>query len=326
MLSFGLPAFASGVDSLLVLLLALAIDAAIGDPPRLYRAIAHPVALIGIMIGALDHRLNDPSVSERRRYRRGLLSTILVVVSAAAMAWGLAWAARQISGGWVIEAMLASTLIAFRGLYDAVGAVAHGLDDGVERARAAVRHIVGRDPESLDGAGIARAAVESLGENFSDGVVAPVFWYAVLGLPGLAAYKAINTLDSMIGYRDARYLWFGRGAARLDDMVNYLPARLAGVLLCLAAGSKSAAAFRIMRRDASRHRSPNAGWPEAALAGALGLALAGPRQYASGAVEDAWIGDGQRTAGAGDIRRAQGLYLRAGGVLAAAVAVLAMVT
>ena len=324
MLTLGLPTFASGVDPLLVLLFALAIDAVLGDPRQLYRVVPHPVALIGRLIGALEGRLNDADGLKSSRFRRGLATTLLVVAVAAAVGWGLAWAARQFSGGWVVEAVLASTLIAFRGLYDAVGTVARGLAKGRDAGRAAVAHIVGRDPASLDGAGIARAAIESLAENFSDGVVAPVFWYAVLGLPGMAAYKAINTLDSMVGYRGARYLWFGRAAARLDDAVNWLPARLAGVILCFAAGTKFGDALRIVRRDARHHRSPNAGWPEAAIAGGLGLALAGPRHYASGTVNDRWIGDGKRDAGAADIRRAQRLYLWAGAVLAIVVGGLAV--
>jgi adenosylcobinamide-phosphate synthase len=322
MFSLGLP---DTIDPLLLALIALGVDAVIGDPARLYRMVPHPVTLIGVMIGALERRLNADGTPESSRFWLGLATTAIVVSIAAVVAWGIVWAIARVPGGWIIEALLASTLIAFRGLYDAVGAVARGLDESLAAGRGAVAHIVGRDPEQLDEAGVARAAVESLAENFSDGVVAPLFWYVILGLPGLAAYKAINTLDSMIGYRDARYLWFGRAAAKLDDAVNWLPARLAGVILCLASGRRAAVAFRIIARDANHHRSPNAGWPEAAVAGALGLALAGPRHYASGTVEDDWVGDGRRDAGAGDIRRARHLYLWAGVVLAALAGVLAVI-
>jgi adenosylcobinamide-phosphate synthase len=227
--------------------------------------------------------------------------------------------------GWLVEGLIASTLFAFRGLYDAVRAVAHGLGDSLEAGRNAVSRIVGRDPASLDAGGVARAAAESAAENFSDGFVAPVFWFLLLGLPGLLAYKAVNTLDSMIGHRNARFEAFGKVAARLDDAVNFLPARLAGLLLVLAAlplpGASAAGAWRSMLRDAPKHRSPNAGWQEAALAGALGLALAGPRQYGGQVVEDHWMGDGRRNVTAADLGRVLDLYLTAGALLFAAVIV-----
>jgi adenosylcobinamide-phosphate synthase len=182
-----------------------------------------------------------------------------------------------------------------------------------------VARIVGRDTAALDEAGVARAAIESLAENFSDGVVAPVFWMAVLGLPGAALYKAINTADSMIGHRTPRHEAFGFAAARLDDLVNLPASRLAALCLVAAArwqkDASAAAAWRAVRRDASRHRSPNAGYPEAAMAGALGLSLAGPRRYGGVAVDDALMGDGRRDANAADIRRALALYRRADAVL-----------
>ena len=201
--------------------------------------------------------------------------------------------------GAVIEAVAASVLVAYRGLRDHVGEVARGLDTGLAEARAAVAHLVGRDPASLDGPGVARAAVESLAENFADGVVAPLFWYVLLGFPGLLAYKAINTLDSMIGHRDPRYRHFGRVAARVDDAASWIPSRLAAALLAGAAlvvpGASARGALRTAFRDARHHRSVNAGWPEAAMAGALGFAIAGPRRYGGRTVEDAWM-DGRRTA------------------------------
>ena len=226
---------------------------------------------------------------------------------------------RQLPGGLYLEALLASSLLAWRGLKDHVAAVATALPQGLPAARAEVAKIVGRDPESLDGPGIARAAVESLAENFSDGVVAPLFWFALLGLPGLVGYKCLNTLDSMIGHRNERHEAFGKVAARLDDAANWIPARLTGLLIALSAlflpGARAGAALRTMVRDARHHRSPNAGWQEAAFAGALGFALAGPRLYASAKVEDPWMGDGNPDLGTRDLKRALALYRVAGGVI-----------
>ncbi len=327
MFALGLPILPSGIDPYIVLIVALAIDALIGDPSVLYRRVPHPVAAIGALIRRLDRALNRPRRTDRRRFWLGLAVTVLTVASVALVAWAATWLARQVTLGWLIEAGLASTLIAFRGLFDAVGAVARGLAASLDEGRRAVAHIVGRDPKTLDGHGVARAAIESAAENFADGVVAPVFWYALFGLPGLAAYKAINTLDSMIGYRDERHLWFGKAAARLDDLVNWLPARLAGALFCLAAQfvprANGTEAWRVMWRDAAKHRSPNAGWPEAAIAGALDLVLAGPRIYGTELVDDPWLGNGRQDASANDIYAARRLYLVAGGGLAALTAVLA---
>ena len=311
-------------DGLLgILIVALALDAIFGDPARFYRAVPHPVALLGRLIEAGERRLNLERAGHGGRRLRGALLTLAIVLLAATVGWLLAGALSSVPGGWLVEALLASTLIAFRGLFDHVAAVARGLGYSLAEGRAAVAEIVGRDPESLDEAGVARAAVESLAENFSDGVVAPAFWYLLLGLPGLCAYKAVNTLDSMIGHRTERHLAFGRAAARLDDAVNWLPARLAGGIVVLAAGlmpkASAAGAWRAMLRDAPRHRSPNAGWQEAAFAGGLGFALAGPRRYRDETVEDAWMGDGRRELTGGDVQSALRLYLVAGTVLAAGI-------
>ncbi len=309
------------VPSALIIVLALAMDGAVGDPNRLYRVIPHPVVLIGQLVTAGDRLMNRHGRSAGTLLMLGGILTLAIVVLAAAFGWGAARAAQTVPGGWLIEAALASTLIAFRGLYDHVRAVAIGLDTGLDEGRNAVAHIVGRDPQSLDEAGISRAAIESAAENFSDGVVAPVFWFALFGLPGLAGYKAINTLDSMIGHRSERYARFGTAAARLDDVANWLPARLAGLTIALAAlairGASAARAAATMRRDAGRHGSPNAGWPESAMAGALGFALAGPRRYGDRVVEDHWMGDGRKDLNAGDIRVALRLYVASGAVLAA---------
>src|SRR5205814_3332750 len=210
-------------------------------------------------------------------------------------------------------AVLIGVVLAPRSVYQHVAAVAAALASrGLAGGREAVRHIVGRDPMSLDRHGVARAAIESLAENFSDGVVAPVFWYLLLGLPGLFAYKMANTLDSMIGHRTPHYRSFGWAAARLDDILNLMPAPISGLLIAasavLADRCRPDRALVIMIRDGRRHHSPNAGWPESAMAGALGLALAGPRRYPEGLVEDSWLGDGSARAATSDIVRALHLY------------------
>ena len=310
--------------------LAMLAELATGYPGAVFRAIGHPVSWIGRLIAALDRRLNDPAFSERRRRWNGVGAVVvLVVVSGAA-----GWAVQTLAMGWfgvVVVAVLAGTLLAQRSLGAHVAAVAEGLEaDGVAGGRRAVAMIVGRDPESLDEAGVARAAVESLAENFSDGVVAPVFWLAVTGLPGAAAYKAVNTADSMVGHRSERHRAFGWAAARLDDLLNLPASRLAALLLVGAAavvpGASPVGAWRAVRRDAGGHRSPNAGWPEAAMAGALGFALAGRRVYGGVPVEDAVMGAGGRRAlGAADIRRALRLYRVADGLLLALVGAVALI-
>ncbi|WP_207479248.1 adenosylcobinamide-phosphate synthase CbiB [Arenibaculum pallidiluteum] len=297
-----------------VLLLALALDALFGEPAWLYARIPHPVVLFGRLIGWLDRKLNRAQRSFEERRMRGVLAVAFLAAVAVLPALWLDRLLHALPLGWAAEALLASTLIAQRSLHDHVAAVAAGLEDaGLRGGRRAVAMIVGRDPDSLDEAGVARAAIESCAENFSDGVVAPVLWFALLGLPGLALYKAVNTADSMIGHRTPRHEAFGWAAARLDDLMNLVPARLAGALLALAAlatRGRAAAetALAAMRADAGHHRSPNAGWPEAAMAGALGVALAGPRRYAGVLVEDRWMhAAGNRDAAPGDIRAALAL-------------------
>ena len=308
------------------MLAALLIDAATGDPPWLYRRVPHPVAVLGKAVELAERVLYAPS--PRWRSVAGGIAAVAVVVSASgAAAWLIdRFLVERWTHGWVLEAVIASTLLAFRGLHDHAVAVARGLESSLAAGRDAVSRIVGRDPANLDEAGVARGAVESIAENFSDGVVAPLFWYALAGLPGLFAYKAVNTLDSMIGHRTERYRHFGAAAARLDDLVNWLPARLAGPYLVAAAwllpGASGRRAWRTMIRDARRHRSPNAGWQEAAVAGALDFALAGPRRYPHETVDDAWMGDGRARLGAGDIRRCLHLYITAGALVALTLALL----
>jgi adenosylcobinamide-phosphate synthase len=317
-------------DTLLVVVAALAFDAVIGDPDWLWRRLPHPVVVIGSFIGFLDRALNHETQSPAQRKLAGVAAVILLLAIAAVIGFFIEKLLRQIAFGNLLGGLVASTLLAQRSLYQHVSLVKTAFaDGGLSGARSAVSMIVGRDPERLDEAGVCRAAIESCAENFSDGVVAPVFWLALLGLPGLIAYKAINTADSMIGHRTARYEQFGWAAARLDDLVNLIPARLSGVLLAAVAPVAKGAiatAFKVMQRDATQHRSPNAGWPESAMAGALGLALAGPRRYAGHSVDDPFLNAAARTdATTGDIGRALDLLMAACLLEAAIYAALALV-
>ncbi len=290
------------------------IEALAGYPDRVYRAIGHPVTWMGTLIARLDRRMNRDDASSRRRRRAGLqaLCILLAATAVAALAiQGLLLAVPYL--GVFLVAFVAASLPAQRSLSTHVGDVADALElQGLDAGRAAVSMIVGRNPEMLDEAGVSRAAIESLAENFSDGVVAPLFWMAVGGLPGAALYKAVNTADSMIGHRTARHADFGRASAKLDDWVNLPASRLSAAWIlaaaCVTPGCRPVAAWKAVRRDARKHRSPNAGWPEAAMAGALGLALAGPRHYGTELVRDAYMGDGRREAGPADIRKALRLY------------------
>lgn len=306
----------SRMDPVFILFLAVIVDAAVGDMRPLFRYVAHPVVLVGRLVEALEPRLNRQERSQSTRFLRGGLLVLLVGLASILAAWGILWATRQVPGGWLIELFLVVTLVAQRSLYEHVRDVAKELAAGdLPAARLAVSHIVGRDPRSLDDHGVGRAAIESLFENFADGVVAPVFWYLVAGLPGLFLCKAVNTLDSMVGHRNPRYAAFGAISARLDTAMNFLPARLAAGFIAVAAAfaphGKPFAAFKVMFRDARKHKSVNAGWPEGAAAGALGLALAGPRQYDGMKVDDPWIGDGRARVNDSDVQRALFLFFLA---------------
>jgi adenosylcobinamide-phosphate synthase len=310
-------------------LAALLVEALVGYPDRLVRSIGHPVSWIGQLIGTLERYCNRDTAEPVQRRALGIITLLLVVTIVAVAAFVIERGLLLLPFGVIGVGFLASALIAQRSLHEHVADVADALEKtGAEGGREAVSHIVGRDTAALDEAGIARAAIESLAENFSDGVVAPVFWMLIAGLPGAAVYKAINTADSMIGHRTPRYQAFGWSAARLDDLVNLPASRLSALLIIAAAAvtksASAAAAWQAVRRDARHHRSPNAGYPEAAMAGALGLALAGPRDYGGVRVDDAFMGDGRRAADANDIRAALGLYRRADGILIAFVAMLAL--
>lgn len=299
---------------------AILIDAAIGEPPAIWQRIPHPVVLMGEAVAWLDRKFNPDNAKPEARRAAGKLVAALIVGAGLLVGSIAGVLIDLVPLGGLVEAIAVVVILAGRSLYDAVAAVGSALaNDGVSGGRTAVARIVGRDPETLDEAGVARAGIESLAENFSDGVIAPVFWYLLLGLPGLIAYKAVNTADSMIGYRTPRHIDFGSATARLDDVLNWVPARLTGSLVVMAAlvsGGDWRHSVAAMGSDADRHRSPNAGWPEAAMAGALGLALAGPRRYGGQMVDDALMNaGGRRDARPGDIAAALGLYVTANGVL-----------
>jgi adenosylcobinamide-phosphate synthase len=311
----------------LLALLALVLEATVGYPAWVYARIGHPVTWIGRLIAWMDRRLNRETASFAQRRAAGVVALVVllgVVAAVSVTLQGLLWS----WGGWIVLVPLAATLPAQRSLHDHVAAVADALDVSLDAGREAVGRIVGRNVAVLDEAGIARAAIESLAENTSDGVVAPVFWLAVAGLPGAALYKAINTADSMIGHKTPRHHAFGWAGARLDDLVNLPASRLTLLWFTAAAaltpGASPAGAWRAAWRDAPGHRSPNAGWPEAAMAGALDLKLNGPRVYGAEMVDDVYMGDGRRDATSADIRRALRLYRRAMVVQAAFLALVAI--
>lgn len=290
-----------------LMLAALAIEAAMGWPDWLDRRIGHPVRWFGWLVTRLERAANRASLSRRARIAIGGLITMGLVASAAALAWAIAQTVPEGMPGFAVSAVIASTLIATRSLHDHVASVHRAFfADDLAPARDALSQIVGRETANLDEAAIARAAIESLAENTSDGVTAPIFWGLIFGLPGLFAYKAINTLDSMIGHRNERYEAFGKVAARLDDLANLVPARLTGVLFGLCGWSANA--VRVMLRDAKLHRSPNAGWPESAMAGALGVRLSGPRSYGAGTSLEPWLNRGAPDPAMADLRRALSLY------------------
>ena len=297
----------------LVIALAMMIEASVGYPAALFAAIGHPVTWMGRLIAALDKRFNEPAQSFEARRRAGILALLILLTVTGFVGVLAEILLTSLPLGLVLVAAVASTLLAARSLDEHVRRVADGLDEGgTVGGRAAVAMVVGRDPDTLDRHGVARAAIESLAENFSDGVVAPAVWFVLLGLPGAVIYKAINTADSMIGHRTPRHEAYGYAAARLDDLANLPASRLSVLFLVAAAtllpGADAKNAWRTALRDARRHRSPNAGWPEAAMAGALGLRLNGPKIYATRSVEDAYMGEGRAEAEADDIRRALNLY------------------
>lgn len=292
--------------------LALLIERLFGYPKPVYDKIGHPVEWFGTVLKKLEALLYDPEAEPLQARLRGvaaLLALLLIVTIPAAF---VASILSTFKFGWIIEALLATALVAQHSLYEHVSAVGKGLDTSLNEGRKAVARIVGRDPAALEETGVVKGALESLAENASDGVVAPVLWYALLGLPGIVAYKAINTADSMIGHKSERYIYFGWAAARLDDLVNLPASRLTGFLFAAAAAwndqERGKIALQAMWRDAPKHQSPNAGWPESSLAASLGVKFGGPRSYEGARVDLPWMGEGRETLNRDDIRKGLRLY------------------
>lgn len=290
---------------------ALGLEAAVGYPRWLHRLIGHPVVWIGGAIGTLERNLNRPAWSFAARRALGVAALLPICALAGGVGWAVQAAPLPAPASAVVALLIASSGLAQRSLYEHVAAVAQALHrDDLAGARQAVSRIVGRDVEALNADQVAAAAIESLAESFSDGVAAPAFWLLLGGLPGLLIYKAVNTADSMIGHREDRWRAFGWASARFDDLLNLIPARLSGLLIVMA-GRRG---LRVMIRDAGKHASPNAGWPEAAMAGALGVVLGGPTAYDGVMLHRPLIGEG-RTPNPPDLDRALRLYLIACGLL-----------
>lgn len=292
--------------------LALLLERWLGYPPRLLELIGHPVVWFGRAITWLEEGVDKRELGPRQRRNAGILTLAMLLGVTLAITVLVQQVLRGIPFGWVLEILIATPFLAQKELGRAVEAVATALRSSLEAGREAVSHIVGRDPQALDEAGVARAAIETLAESTSDGVVAPWFFLVLFGLPGIAVYKAINTADSMIGHLNERYRDYGWAAAKLDDVVNWIPARLTALLITAACfitpHASPSKAWAMAQRDARKHESPNAGWTEAAFAGALGFALGGPRSYDGELVELPQFGDGKSALVGSDILRALVLY------------------
>ena len=292
--------------------LALLIERVVGYPKPLHDKIGHPVEWIGTILKKLEALLYDPEAEPLQARLRGIVALLALLLIVAVPAVLITSVLSTFKIGWIIEALLATALIAQHSLYEHVSAVGKGLDTSLNEGRKAVAKIVGRDPAALDESGVVKGALESLAENASDGIVAPVLWYTLLGLPGIVAYKAINTADSMIGHKSERYIYFGWAAARLDDLLNLPASRLTGLLFAAAAAwndkERGKIAVQVMWRDAPKHQSPNAGWPESALAASLGVKFGGPRSYDGSRVDLPWMGEGREILNRDDIRKGLRLY------------------
>ena len=297
-----------------LLLPALLLDAGFGEPRWLWSRLPHPAVLMGRAVGVLDRHMNRGGAQKAR----GIVALVLLVVAAGGIGWGIA----AIPDAGILEIIAAAILLAQRSLSDHVAAVARALRMSLPEARRAVAMIVGRDTTALDEPAVARAAIESAAENLSDGVVAPAFWFLVAGLPGMLVYKIVNTADSMIGHRTPRHEAFGWAAARLDDVLNLIPARLTALMIAVAHGWFD---HRPILRDAGLHRSPNAGWPEAAMAVVLDVSLSGPRSYHGTRRDYPWVWpEGRRDAGPADIDRGVVALWRTWGLMLAVLAVIAL--
>ncbi len=319
----------SPVDPLIILFLGLALEALVGSMGLVFRLVPHPVAALSRFIESLERRLNREERSEETRARRGAALTVFIVILAALTGWAVLLVIRGFTFGWLVELFFIATLIAQRSSYRRAVSVVRALErGGLAEGRVVASGVIGRATDSLDEQGLSRATIEVLFRNFADRAIAPIFWYVIAGLPGLFVSRAIETLDRRIGHSGARYVAFGRATARLDTVLNYIPARLAGLIISIAAAFTPTAtplgSFRIMWRDAEKHRSTNAGWPESAAAGALGLSLGGPPPV-GGDGREPWVGDGRARATIADIRRALFLFVAACLFAALLVGILAVV-
>ena len=316
------------MNSFALATIALLVETFIGYPAALQARVGHPVQWFGTLINYLDDGLNDPEATPSSNRLNGVFALLALIICCALPAYVAARLLALVPHGWVLNILIATAFIAQKSLVDHVQAVADALPHSLHEARVAVSKIVGRDPNQLDESGVAKAALETLAENASDGVVAPILWYALLGLPGLVAYKAINTADSMIGHRSEKYVNFGWAAARLDDLINLPASRLTGALFSLAALTHGKRAMQnawdSMWRDASKHNSPNAGWPESAMAGALGLQFGGPRSYEGETLQLPTMGNGRAPRNEQDITEGLSLFRNAMALLMLAGAILAI--
>lgn len=298
------PAFAGAA-------LALIVERFVGYPKPVFEKISHPVVWIGWLITWLDRKLNRGGADAKEGRLRGIIALLALIAAAFIPAWIIAQLLAATRVGWIVEALLATSLIAQKSMRDHVMDVYRAFGNSLPAARQSVAMIVGRDPSQLDESGVSKAALESLAENTSDGIVAPIFWFALLGLPGIAVYKAVNTADSMIGHKSEKYLHFGWASARFDDLINLPASRLTGILFAATQPSRFRYIFDVMRRDAPKHGSPNAGWPEAAMAAALDLKFGGPRSYQGERLDLPWMGEGREHLSRQDIKRGLKLYSRA---------------
>lgn len=296
-----------------ILCLALLLDALLGEPKWLWDRVPHPAVLMGKAISWMDKRLNTGA----SRKLKGVLVAAMLVVGGWIIGCVISWL------GWLPTLLIAAILLAQRSLVDHVKDVATALRTSVEDGQKAVAKIVGRETKTLDQSGVSRAAIESAAENLSDGVIAPAFWFLIAGLPGLLIYKAVNTADSMIGYKTDTYKDFGWASARLDDVLNWIPARLTALLIAVT--QKGLTLWSNIRGDAALHRSPNAGWPESAMARALDIALSGPRTYDNQLVDYPFVHDfGRKSLTANDIDAAVSALWRAWGLMLVIIFLLAL--
>lgn len=297
-----------------LLIVALLLDAVFGEPNWLWSRLPHPAVLMGKLVDLFDRRMNQGAFKRLK----GCACTALLVLIAGLTGLVLSW------GGPIVEVCCAAILLAQKSLVLHVTAVADGLRQSLEKGKSAVRMIVSRDTRDMSEDQVARAAIESAAENLSDGVIAPAFWFLVAGLPGICIYKIVNTADSMIGYRTERHAEFGWASARLDDILNLVPARLTAIMI---AALGLVTDIRGIVRDANRHRSPNAGWPEAAMSRSLGIALAGPRIY-DGVLQDlAWVHpSGRKSLSAVDIDKSVAILWKTWSLSLVVLVTIAMLT